>query len=83
MWLSDPSEAPESESILPVLHAYLEIREEKALGGNLLAYVLKDIAHHFFELDAEKQRVLSFLFDEEDKFLNTNQSDLVFGVYTK
>ena len=83
MILSDPSEAPESELILPAIHKTYETLEEKQLGGNLLAYVLKDIAHHFIDPDELGQEILNELFLAEDEFLRTNQSDLVFGVYRK
>ncbi|MFY8004697.1 MAG: class I SAM-dependent methyltransferase, partial [Chitinophagaceae bacterium] len=44
MIISDPSECVKSEDILLVIHHYFTIVEEKAVGGNLLMPVLKDIA---------------------------------------
>ena len=81
MKISDPSEAVESENIRPALKQYFEKLEEKQLGGNLLCLVLKDISHHFVELNAEKRAILERLFHEEDKFLENHNSDMVFGVY--
>ena len=82
MRLADPSEAPESDRIVPALRQHFEALEETGLGGNLLTLVLKDIAHHFVdESDAEAQRLLAELFRREDAFLESHPSDLLFGVY--
>ena len=82
MRLADPSEAAESDRIVPGLHQYFEPLEEAALGGNILTLVLKDIAHHFLrEDDAETQALLTELFRLEDAFLTAHPSDLLFGVY--
>lgn len=82
MRLADPSEAAESDRIVPGLRQYFEPLEEAALGGNILTLVLKDIAHHFLrEDDAETQALLTELFRLEDAFLTAHPSDLLFGVY--
>ena len=82
MRLADPSEAAESDRIVPALRQHFEALEETALGGNLLTLVLKDIAHHFAqEADAEAQALLAELFRQEDVFLEHHPSDLLFGVY--
>ncbi len=82
MHLADPSEAAESDRIVPALRRHFAPVEEAALGGNLLTLVLKDIAHHFMrEDDAETQQLLAELFRLEDVFLEKNPSDLLFGVY--
>ena len=82
MRLADPSEAPESDRIVPALRQHFEALEETGLGGNLLTLVLKDIAHHFVdESDAEAQQLLEELFRLEDAFLESHPSDLLFGVY--
>jgi len=83
MILSDPSEAPCSEDILPTIGKYFTKCEEKNIGGNLLAFILKDIAHNFINDDAETKMVLKKLFEIEDKYLIDKPSDLVFGVYKK
>ena len=81
MLASDPSEAVESDLIIPTLRAHFETLEEHALGGNILALLLKDIAHHFMENNAETNALLDRLFAAEDKFLSQHQSDLIYGVY--
>lgn len=81
MIIADPSECVDSISIMPTIRKYFTIEIEKPYGGNLLANVLKDIAHHFVELDKEKENVLQTLFQEEDEYLKRYDSDFVFGVY--
>ncbi len=84
MIISDPSEAVESESIIPVIHSKFDLLEEKRIGGDLLMMVLKDIAHHFLNEDAEAKRVLERLFDEEDQYLkDVRNPNFIFGVYRK
>ncbi|WP_378183337.1 class I SAM-dependent methyltransferase [Aquimarina sp. SS2-1] len=81
MILADPSECVESSQITPSIHNNYQILYEASYGGNILANVLKDLAHHFMELDEEKEKVLSRLFEFEDEYLKNNPSDFVFGVY--
>ena len=82
MWLSDPSEAAESETILPLLHKHLNVVEEKPFGGNLLHLIFKDIAHNFLDGSDETNELIQKLFDAENEFLASgNSSDFVFGVY--
>ena len=83
MILSDPSEAVDSASIMPAIARYYQPVEEKMLGGNILSPLLKDIAHHFQSDDVEAMALLKKLFALEDKFLESNPSDLIFGVYRK
>ncbi|MBD2766836.1 class I SAM-dependent methyltransferase [Hymenobacter sp. BT664] len=82
MRLADPSEAAESDRIVPGLHQHFAPLEEVALGGNILTLVLKDIAHHFMrDDDPETQQLLATLCELEDAFLEKHPSDLLFGVY--
>lgn len=84
MIISDPSEAVESETIIPVIHSKFVILEEKKIGGDLLMMVLKDIAHHFVSDDSVAKQVLERLFEEEDKYLRDVASpNFIFGVYQK
>jgi ubiquinone/menaquinone biosynthesis C-methylase UbiE len=83
MVLSDPSEAVQSSMILPSIHRYFTILDEKPLGGNLLHLVLKDIAHHFIDPDARARDVLEGMIQTEDRFIADKQSDFVFGVYCR
>lgn len=83
MLLSDPTECVDSASILPTIHSLLKTIDEKPYGGNILMPVLKDISHNFYELDEEKKQCLKRLFDYEDKYLLSHQSDHVFGIYQR
>lgn len=82
MIIADPSECVESENILPILRSEFEIIEEKAIGGNLLMNILKDISHNFIDLEEDEvQLTLKKLFELEDDYLERNQSDFIFGLY--
>ena len=63
------------------MHKHFKGIEEKPFGGNLIANVLRDISHHFVDLNEEKKRVLENIFKIEDEFLVTNSSDFVLGFY--
>ena len=82
MKLADPSECIESSKIISSICKHFDTVIEKPFGGNILAIVLKDIAHHFYELSVEKKHVLDQLFKIEDEYLKENASDFVFGIYT-
>ncbi len=83
MILADPSECIDSASILPSLRTLFTPVIERPYGGNILMNVLKDISHHFTELDADKEKVLDELFSFEDQYLTENPSDYLFGIYEK
>lgn len=83
MKIADPSECIDSENILPSIHNNFETIYEANYGGNILMTVLKDISHHFIVLDDEKEKVLNQLFEYEDQYLKTHQSDFIFGIYKK
>jgi conserved domain protein len=81
MVIADPSEAVDSASILPALHAYYDTIEERPFGGNILPYTLKDIAFHFIHPDDRATETLLRLFRFEDDYLRTHPSDYIFGIY--
>ena len=84
MILSDSSEAVNSEEILPQIRMKFKKIEEKPYGGNLLHLIFKDISHNFIENTGNINKILNFLFQAEDDFLeNNNKSDFIFGIYTK
>ena len=66
---------------LLLIHQNFNILIEKPFGGSILSSVLKDIADHFFSVNAEKQEILETLFKIEDNYLIKNQSDFIFGMY--
>jgi hypothetical protein len=45
--------------------------------------VLKDISHHFVETNNEKEEILIKLFEFEDQYLKSNDSDFIFGIYQR
>ncbi|SFC23126.1 hypothetical protein SAMN05421876_11024 [Kaistella jeonii] len=81
MIIADPSECVDSISILPAIHEKFNTIEEKFYGNNILQSALKDISHHFVELNPEKKKVLHQIFDMEDELLEKHPSDFVFGIY--
>lgn len=81
MQASDPSESINSSEIIPALRRHLRPLDERALGGNLLHLLFKDIAHHFCNERKETKEYLKMLFDAEDQWLKSHQSDFIFGVY--
>lgn len=83
MLLADPSECVDSASILPVIHRYFTTVLERPLGGNLLMSALKDVSHHFMDHSEESKQILEKLFAYEDTYLQTHDSDFVFGIYEK
>lgn len=84
MKLVDPSEAVDSESIVPALHKHFKINEEHQLGWDITHVLFKDIAHNFVNNKAETKQLIAQIFDAEDKFLEqTGSSNAIFGVYQK
>ncbi len=70
MRLEDPSEAVESDRVLPALDAAFERLWLVDAGGLLMNLVLPHIAHHFADDgDAEAQGHLTRLLDREDDLL--------------
>jgi SAM-dependent methyltransferase len=84
MFLVDPSEAADSEAIIPSIHSHFKIIEEKKLGWDLTWLLFKDIAHNFLQDDRETKELLSVIFYKEDEYMKiTGRSDAIFGIYKK
>lgn len=84
MYLIDPSEAVESQEILPVIHKYLKPIEEKEVGWDILHLLLKDISHNFLSDNPDTKSLLYYLFEREDNYVSEKgRSDGIFGVYKK
>lgn len=81
MYLADPSECVDSGNILPAARHYFKPLEERKIGGNILMPLLKDIVHNFST--PQDYEMLKRLFEYEDKYLETHESDFVFGIYKK
>ncbi len=65
---TDPSEAIRSGEIVTVLENYFEIVEMKGLGGNILQFLLADIAGNFSK-DEQGQDLLKMLINIEETLL--------------
>jgi hypothetical protein len=84
MFLIDPSEAVDSESIIPSIHRHFKIIEEKKLGWDITWLLFKDIAHNFLDDDKETKGLLRHIFEMEDEYMKmTGRSDATFGIYQK
>jgi ubiquinone/menaquinone biosynthesis C-methylase UbiE len=84
MMMVDPSEACDSESIIPVINKYFNTVEEKSIGWNLTQLLLKDIAHNFLNNNEETKMLLDHIFTLEDEFIaSSGKSDAVFGIYRR
>ncbi|MCF8359429.1 MAG: class I SAM-dependent methyltransferase [Prolixibacteraceae bacterium] len=84
MKLVDPSEAVDSESIVPSLHKHFNIVEEREIGWDITHVLFKDIAHNFLNDDPETKKLIRYIFEQEDNYLQeTGHSDTIFGLYQK
>jgi hypothetical protein len=84
MLLNDPSEAPDSENLVPALRKNFTMVEEKPLGWNITHILLKDIAHNFLKDDQTTKKLIAVLIAAEDRFCITHgENDAMFGVYRK
>jgi len=84
MYLVDPSEAVDSQMILPVIHKYFKPLEERKAGWDVLHLLLKDISHNFLSDDNETKSLLTYIFEQEDSYISeTGRSDGIFGIYKK
>ncbi len=70
---ADPSEAIRSADILPVLSGRFEIVEMKGLGGNILQFLLANIAGNFSQSDPRSQSLLRMLMNIEDTMLDCGE----------
>lgn len=66
---ADPSEAVRSDEILSVIQQYFEIIEMKDLGGNILQFLLSNIAGNFTEEDQLSQALLRMVMTIEETLL--------------
>lgn len=80
---SDPTEAIRSDEIIAVLQQQFDIVEMKELGGNILQFLLADIAGNFANgNDQKSQALLRMLVDIEETLLFCGEfkSDFAFVV---
>lgn len=70
---ADPSEAIRSEDIIRTLSQNFDIVEKKDLGGNILQFLLTDIAGNFVDGSEESLALQTMLFTIEDTLLSTGE----------
>jgi hypothetical protein len=84
MLLVDPSEAVDSEAIVPSLKSKFKVLEQTNLGWNILHILLKGISHNFLNEEPETKTLIKKLLEEEDLFVKQeSHSDAIFGVFQK
>jgi SAM-dependent methyltransferase len=85
MFLGDPSEAIESDRIMPSLHRFLAPIEIRPCANTLLHPLLHGIAHHFSEEDPEAAHFLEILIQAEDRLLECRdiESDFLVAAFGK
>jgi ubiquinone/menaquinone biosynthesis C-methylase UbiE len=83
MWLTDPSEAADSASILTEIKKRFIPVEEKHWGGTILHPLLHQISRHFRNENNGCNHTLIELFEREDELLENGiiESDFCFGIY--
>ena len=70
---ADPSEAINSEAIIPAVHKHFNVVEYNKIGGTVLHVLLQNIAGHFQESDKESMEVLQFLFEQEEALIHQGE----------
>jgi SAM-dependent methyltransferase len=75
MRIKDPSEAVESGRIMPLLHEWFDVVEEKATGGTITYLVLDGIAHNFRGGDELADRLLELCFEWEERLIAAGEID--------
>jgi 2-polyprenyl-3-methyl-5-hydroxy-6-metoxy-1,4-benzoquinol methylase len=81
----DPSEAIDSERIVPLLKSMFDPLDVRPYGGTILHMLFHEIAHNFCSDDPETKQWLQACFDTEDSLISAGEltSDFMAGVYTK
>ncbi|MFA6541709.1 MAG: class I SAM-dependent methyltransferase [Bacteroidota bacterium] len=82
MYLSDPSEAVESNLIEECLSKNFKIVEKKIYGGTILQNLFKDIAHNFINEEQKTKDLIQLIFTIEDEMMQRGDisSDFIFFV---
>jgi ubiquinone/menaquinone biosynthesis C-methylase UbiE len=72
MYLNDPSEAVESDRIVPLLRERFDVVDERPYGESIVHPVLSSIAHNFLD-EGPCKRALELLFAAEDLLLGSGE----------
>ena len=85
MLMADPSEAVDSEMIMPTLRKHFDIVELREFGGTILQSLFHDIAQNFEDNDPEGMKYVKLALDKEDELLKKGElkSDFVLAVCRK
>ena len=73
VYLKDPSEAVESDRIVPLLRERFDVIEEKPFGGSIAETVITGIAQNFREGDRRAEQALSLMFLAEELLLEAGE----------
>lgn len=69
----DPSEAVRSAELLTVLEESFEVIEKRGAGGNIIQYLLKDIAGNFSAADPDSQALVRMIQTIEDTLIQCGE----------
>ena len=85
MILKDPSEAVESDRIIPLLESTFDVIELRDYGLTILNLLFDGIAHNFLGHDSQTQRLIELCCDSEDASLVSGdiRSDFAVALCTK
>lgn len=84
MLMNDPSEAVDSESIMPSIHKHYETIEEKEIGLNIIMPLMRGIANNFDNNDEETTKIINKIIEADREYCRKNKvSDYIFGIYRK
>ena len=75
----DPSEAIRSAEIVQIVEQHFDVVERKDWGGNILQFLLKDIAGNFASGGDEGQAFLKMLISIEETLLDSGEFDSDFA----
>lgn len=73
MILKDPSEAIESDRIIPLLNEMFEVVEHKPCYGAILHLVFESIAHNFIPMDDEGRKYFDMCLEVEDVLTDSGE----------
>jgi len=85
MILKDPSEAVESDKIMPLLRKVFNVTEERPYHGTVTHLLFDSIAHNFLSKDKETQRLIQLCLEIEDVLTESKEieSDYIVAVCKK
>ncbi len=70
MWLNDPSEAVESDAIVPEVERQYDVLARHDYGGTITQLLFQDIAHHFVVDDGDNIVWANLILDAEEYLIS-------------